>query len=86
MNRTEIWVDGTKKKQVDGVPDENLISTSYAERQNLNIRMKNRRFTRLTNAFSTKFEHHVAANFSTTAGAVYEAGTRYLNWPMHWHK
>ena len=32
------------------------------------------------------FEHHVAANFSTTAGAVYEAASKYLNWPMHWHK
>ena len=41
---------------MDGTPDESLISTSYAERQNLNIRMQNRRFTRLTNAFSKKAE------------------------------
>jgi hypothetical protein len=33
-----------------------LVSTSYAERQNLNIRMQNLRFTRLTNAFSKKAE------------------------------
>jgi len=33
------------------------VSTAYAERQNLNIRMKNRRFTRLTNAFSKKAEN-----------------------------
>ncbi len=32
------------------------------------------------------FEHHVAANFSTTASAVHEATTRYLNWDVHWHK
>jgi len=32
------------------------------------------------------FEHHVAANFSTTAGAVHEATVRYLGWPMYWHK
>jgi L-fucose isomerase-like protein len=31
------------------------------------------------------FEHHVAANFSTTAGAVHEAAVRYLGWQMHWH-
>jgi len=31
------------------------------------------------------FEHHVAANFSTTARAVHEATVRYLGWPMYWH-
>jgi L-fucose isomerase-like protein len=31
------------------------------------------------------FEHHVAANFSTTAAAVHEASVRYLGWQMHWH-
>lgn len=31
------------------------------------------------------FEHHVAANFSTVAAPVYEAATKYLGWPMHWH-
>ncbi len=31
------------------------------------------------------FEHHVAANFSTVAGMVYEATTRYLNWDVHFH-
>ena len=31
------------------------------------------------------FEHHVAANFSTVAGALHEAATRYLNWPSYWH-
>jgi len=32
------------------------------------------------------FEHHVAANLSTVASAVYEATTRYLGWDMHWHE
>jgi L-fucose isomerase-like protein len=31
------------------------------------------------------FEHHVAANFSTTASAVHEAAVRYLGWQMYWH-
>jgi L-fucose isomerase-like protein len=31
------------------------------------------------------FEHHVAANFSTVAPAVFEAATRYLGWDMYWH-
>jgi IS1 family transposase len=44
---------------ISGVPAE--ISTSYAERGNLSIRMACRRFTRLTNAFSKKLENHVAA-------------------------
>lgn len=44
---------------VSGAPSE--ISTSYAERGNLSIRMACRRFTRLTNAFSKKLECHIAA-------------------------
>jgi L-fucose isomerase-like protein len=32
------------------------------------------------------FEHHVAANFSTVAGAVDEAAVRYLGWQMYWHR
>jgi L-fucose isomerase-like protein len=31
------------------------------------------------------FEHHVAANFSSTAAAVHEAAVRYLGWQMYWH-
>lgn len=44
-----------------GNPDPDRISTSYVERQNLNIRMGMSRFTRLTNAFSKKIENHAAA-------------------------
>ena len=32
------------------------------------------------------FEHHVAANLSSVAGAVHEATTRYLGWNMYWHR
>jgi len=50
---------GAKKTPVMGSPDPAHISTSYVERSNLSIRMGNRRFTRLTNAFSKKIDNHV---------------------------
>jgi len=58
---------GTKRKRVVGDPDPGHVSTSYAERQNLNIRMQNRRYTRLTNAFSKKADmmaHSISIMFA----------------------
>jgi IS1 family transposase len=55
--RVQLTSDGLRS-YLEAKPDPKHISTSYSERQNLNIRMGNRRMTRLTNAFSKKAENH----------------------------
>ena len=48
-------------KLICGFPKRQYVSTSFAERQNLTMRMQMRRFTRLTNAHSKKLENHMNA-------------------------
>ena len=48
-----------KRTAVSGEPKH--ISTSYIERQNLTLRMSQRRMTRMSNGFSKKYDNHCAA-------------------------
>jgi hypothetical protein len=67
-----------EKVIVSGLPDVSRISTSHVEKQNHTLRMHCRRLTRLTNAFSKKFENFQTAvalnfcyyNFVKTHGAI----------------
>jgi IS1 family transposase len=76
---------GTRADKITGNPDPKHVSTSYAERANLTMRMAMRRFTRLTNAFSKKLDNHVhmvalyALWYTTSSGSTRRCACR-LQW------
>lgn len=82
-------VTSVEVTEVMGKPVRKLISTSYVERTNLNLRMNNRRFTRLTNAFSKKAANHahsvalhfMAHNFCRAHGTLTKAAKGYKTTP-----
>ena len=52
---------GQRKERMWGNPNRETVSTSRVERNNLNVRMHQRRMTWLTNAFSKKMANHAHA-------------------------
>lgn len=75
---------GARKERIEGNPDPKHISTSFAERQNLTMRMQMRRFTRLTNAFSKKFENHMHMVALYTVWYNFVKMHKTLRMPLRW--
>ena len=78
-----------------GRPDRSKVSTSYVERPNLSMRMHMKRFARLTNGPSKKFENHchmvalyatrynfVRINSAVKMASAMAAGVSKTSWDM----
>jgi IS1 family transposase len=69
---------GVKREIIDGRPDVNLITTAHVERNNLTLRTRMRRLTRLASGFSKKklylacalSLHLFAYNFTTVHSSI----------------
>ena len=81
---------GARKAPIEGNPDPKHISTSYAKRSNLSVRMHTRRFTQLANAFSKKIENHghsvaLFAMYYNFVRIIKRCGPR-QRWPQGSHR
>ena len=59
LGYSPVTVVSVDRNVVFGAPTK--ISTSYVERQNLTLRMSQKRYSRLSNGYSKKVENHMAA-------------------------
>ena len=74
--------NGAFKRRVEDNPDTAHVSGSHVERMHLSIRMQNRRFTRLTNAFRKKLDNHLHAPALHFAFSISAASTSRCALPL----
>jgi hypothetical protein len=72
---------GARKERIEGNPDKKFDSTSFAEWQNLTMRMSIRRFTLSTNAVSKKIEKHALSVRCITCTTISRAYRRFASAP-----
>lgn len=77
-------VSAVEVVRISGEPDSGRICTSIVARQNLSVRTGTRRFTRLTNAFTKKWENHWAAVVPWFAFYNFCRVHRTLKMPPQW--